>query len=187
MAGNPSRKRVGTERCGVRTVSLPPISGQPAIGNGRKHPPADCPLPTAQRCSRSSMAEPRGATARTRVRFPPAAPFTQVRLGSWSGDSAALKTRRGGLGTYPRHQSRGTRRVRGSPLQGGEARFESEVLHHSPIVQRQDARLLIGQSRFESWSGSQRELGSRQQAVGKSLLTPTAWRPLPMPMPDHSV
>ena len=60
---HPSRKRVGTERCGVRTVSLPPIH--------------------AHVSSRSSMAEPRGATARTRVRFPSAAPISQF---AWEAD-----------------------------------------------------------------------------------------------------
>ena len=49
----------------------------------------------------------------------------------------------------------GTRRVRGSPLQGGEARFESEVLHQifpdrptvgAPVVTREiQVRILVGE------------------------------------------
>src|SRR4249920_3526930 len=50
------------------------------------------------------MAEPCGATAQAAVRFLSAAPIA-IRLGSQSGESAALKPRRGGLETYPRHQS----------------------------------------------------------------------------------
>jgi hypothetical protein len=97
VAGNPSRKRVGTARCGVRTVSLPPTF---PCGRSRDCPyeslaqilkwqrglavnqvpsgfagssPALCTILSTS-SSRSSMAEPRGATAKTWVRFPPAAP-----------------------------------------------------------------------------------------------------------------
>jgi hypothetical protein len=40
-------------------------------------------------------------------------------------------------------------------LQDCPAGFDSRCLHHFPIVQWQDIRLLTGESTFESWSGSQ--------------------------------
>jgi hypothetical protein len=80
------------------------------------------------------MAEPRVAHAQTRVRFPPAAPLLFCAFArAWEAD----------LVTAPR-RSRGE--VGSKPTPGTKS---------SSIVQWQDTRLLTGQSRFESWSGSQ--------------------------------
>src|SRR5262249_643601 len=72
--------------------------------------------------------------------------------------SAALKPRRGGLETYPGRQSWGQHKGADDPCKIVAVGALPTVSTISfPIVQRQDARLLTGESRFESWSGSQSE------------------------------